>query len=74
MEKNDELRETERFVRIMNKFFDCLNVRCTTEYIKERNPDRKPYHDESDERLRVSLIYCFNFRILDYFWFVVVTR
>ena len=23
-------------------------------------------YDESDERLRVSLIYCFNFRILDY--------
>ena len=36
MEKNDELRETERFVTIMNKFFDYLNVRCTT---KTRNPD-----------------------------------
>ena len=28
----DEVEETARFCEIFNKFFDCLNVRCTEEY------------------------------------------
>lgn len=55
MENNDDLKETIRFVRYMNKIFDCLNVRCTTEHVRERNPDRKPYYDVNDDRLKVEL-------------------
>ena len=46
--------ETERFVRTFDKFFDCLNVRSTDEYIKKRKPNLRPYTDVTDERLTVS--------------------
>lgn len=46
--------ETQKFVRIMDKFFDCLNVRNLTEYIRKRKPNLKPYTDASDPRLKVS--------------------
>ena len=40
-------------MRYMNTFFDCMNVRCATEHIRERNPDGKPYYDENDENSRL---------------------
>ena len=49
-------KETERFVRNMDKFFDCLNVRCPDEYRRRRKPNLAPYTEESDERLVVCLI------------------
>ena len=49
-------KETERFVRTFDKFFDCLNVRCCGEYCKRRKPNLAPYRQESDERLVVSLM------------------
>ena len=50
--------ETERFVRTFDKFFDCLNVRSTDEYVKQRKPNLRPYTDITDERLTVS-VSCF---------------
>ena len=35
---------------MMDKFFDCLNVRNTTECTTKRKPDLKPYFDVDDER------------------------
>jgi len=32
-------RETERFVRQLDKFFDCLNVRNLEEHRKRRKPN-----------------------------------
>lgn len=47
--------ETQRFVSLFDKFFDCLNVRSTNEWISKRKPNLKPYTSPSDERLEVSL-------------------
>ena len=48
--------ETERFVQTFDKFFDCLNVRSTDEYINKRKPNLRPYTDVTDERLTVGVI------------------
>ena len=45
--------ETQRFVRMFNRFFDLLNVRSLSESIRHRKPDVWPYRDLSDERLKV---------------------
>lgn len=55
LENDDNLRETERFVRLFNKFFDIMNIRCITEYVRTRNPDKKPFYDENDDRLKVCM-------------------
>lgn len=53
LEKNygDEVDETVKFIRHMDRFFDCLNVRNTKEHIQQRNPAAKPYTSVDDERL-----------------------
>lgn len=50
-----QTRETQRFVRIFDKFFDCLNGRNLDEYRKRRKPNLRPYYSETDERLSVRL-------------------
>ena len=53
----DEMtRETEIFVRNFDRFFDCLNVRSTDEWIRRRKPDLKPYSSPNDDRLKVIFI------------------
>jgi len=47
----DGVSETVKFIRHMNNFFDCLNVRSIFEGQRTRNDNLKPYHDENDERL-----------------------
>lgn len=47
-----EVTETVKFIRHMNRFFDCLNVRNLQENVRKRNPDLKEYRDINDERLR----------------------
>ena len=49
----DDTSETERFVQLFDKFFDCLNVRSTDEYIRQRKPNLRPYTEITDERLTV---------------------
>ena len=49
-----QTRETQRFVRMFDKSFDCLNGRNVDEHRKQRKPDLKPYYSEDDERLSVS--------------------
>lgn len=46
--------ETERFIRIFDKFFDCMNVRSFTECFEKRKPDRRPYRSVDDPRFDVS--------------------
>ena len=45
--------ETQRFVRMFNRFFNLLNVRSLSESIRRRKPDTRPYRDPNDERLKV---------------------
>ena len=54
-EKKPHLKETERFVRVFDMFFDLMNTRCITEAIKKRKPNFAPYTNdpESERRLQV---------------------
>ena len=61
---NSASSETQKFVHLMDKFFDCLNVRNLTEYIKKRKPNLEPYTDASDPRFKVSFHYCFHKAII----------
>ncbi len=58
-EKNSETSETERFVRIFDKFFDLMNVRSLKEGTHKRKPNLNPYRNDkqSEERLSVSYNY-----------------
>ena len=37
---------------MMNGFFDCANVRSTTEYLRKQNDFLAPYRGTSDERFK----------------------
>ncbi len=51
-----ETEETENFIRIFDKFFDCLNSRSFSEWKTSRKPDLKPYTSPNDPRLEVIII------------------
>ena len=53
----EETKETEKFVPMFDKFFDCLNVRCISACVHRRKPDLRPYRSPDDERLKVLLNY-----------------
>jgi hypothetical protein len=38
-------------VRLFDRFFDCFNVRCVSESIREKKPDHR---DPTDSRLEVA--------------------
>ena len=42
--------ETARFCEMINRFFDCLNVRSTSEHTRKRNYFLAPYSSADDER------------------------
>lgn len=46
--------ETENFIRIFDRFFDCLNVRALSEWKSKAKPDLKPYTSADDSRLKVN--------------------
>ena len=44
-----------------------MNIRGAAEYIRTNNPNKKPYYDAEDERLKVILILCDNsMQLIDY--------
>ena len=45
-----DAEETAKFCEMINKFFDCLNVRSTTEHSRKRNPSLAPYTAVDDQR------------------------
>ena len=47
----DEASETIKLCEMVNKFFDCMNVRSVTEHRHKNNANVKPYTDVNDERL-----------------------
>ena len=47
-------KETERFVRFFDRFFDMLNTRSMEESIYKRKPDLAPYRTSEDTRLKVT--------------------
>lgn len=48
---DEEVLGTAKFCQMMNGFFDCTNVRSTTEYVQKRNELIKPYSSCDDPRL-----------------------
>ena len=48
-----EKEETDKFILLMNRFFDCLNVRALQEGDHKRNPDLMPYRTVTDSRFKV---------------------
>ena len=50
---NASTMETEKFTLIFDRFFDCLNVRCLSEWKVKLKPDLKPYTSVDDPRLEV---------------------
>ena len=45
-----EASETAKFCKMMNNFFDCMNVRSTSEHERKRNPMLAPYQHTDDSR------------------------
>ena len=58
--KSDDTSETEKFIRMMDKHFDCLNVRAISEGIRKLKPNLTPCRSSDDERLKVSMHKSFN--------------
>ena len=56
MEEDEALRETERFIRAFDKFFDLMNVRNATECIYNRKPNLRPYRKSTNPRLLVRTL------------------
>lgn len=50
---DDETTETRVFIRHIDNFFDCLNVRSHLEGVKKRKPWREAYTHSWDERFKV---------------------
>ena len=48
-----DTEETEKFIRHMDTFFDCLNVRSLREGDRRRKPNLQPYRETTDERFKV---------------------
>ena len=51
-------RETRRFIRMIDKFFDCLNVRGSKVGERKNKENLVPYASPSDERLKVYSTSC----------------
>ncbi len=52
-----ETAGTEQFVRLVDAFFDCLNVRSPKEYMHKRKPNLEPYTKVADIRFEVQICY-----------------
>ena len=50
MKGSDDILGTAKFCEMLDKFFDCLNVRSTTEHIRKRKEFLAPYTSTGDER------------------------
>lgn len=55
-----ETKEVEKFVDMLNKFFDCLNVSNFTAGMHSRNPFKSPYRKKTDfsECMSECALYC----------------
>ena len=49
----DETTETRVFIRMVDQFFDCMNVRSKLEGKLRRKDQRLPYTSSNDHRFKV---------------------
>ena len=47
-------QQTRLFIRMIDQFFDCLNVKSKLMGERQRKDFRKPYFTPTDERFEVS--------------------
>ena len=50
-----ETAGTEQFVRLLDAFFDILNVRSPEEYMHKRKTNLAPYTNDADVRFKVQI-------------------
>ena len=50
-----EVTETVRFVSMMDRFFDCLNINNFTSGKTKRKPFQDPFRSDKDFRLKVRV-------------------
>ena len=53
---NDGTRETRLFIRMVDRFFDYLNVKGPKQHLLKRKDNIAPYTKPTDERFRVLLV------------------
>ena len=51
----EQTRETRLFIRMIDKFFDALNVKNPVESQYKRKVNRAPFKSPKDERFKVSV-------------------
>ena len=52
---NENMKETRLFIRMMNNFFDYLNVRSPLAYQLKRKDSIAPYRKVTDEYFKVGI-------------------
>lgn len=52
-DNHDSTVETRKFIRLIDNFFDCMNVKCKLEAVKKRKPYREAYKHPKDWRFKV---------------------
>jgi len=60
-QRGTEMEATAKFVKIVDRFFDCLNVGNYTDGKFSRNPFKQPYRGANDFRLKV----CYSMHIFN---------
>ena len=51
---NEEVKETATFIQLMDKFFDCMNVKNFSQGSHKRKQFQMSYKSGADSRLTVS--------------------
>ncbi len=51
---DDRTRETRLFIRMIDRFFDAVNVKNPLEGRHKRKDSRAPYYSAIDERFKVN--------------------
>lgn len=52
----EKTRETRLFIRMMDTFFDAMNVKNPLEGKHKRKDGRAPYYSAKDERFKVNAL------------------
>ena len=60
----ESTQETRVFIRMIDRFFDCLNVSTPMTGQLKRKENLAPYRSGKDERFKVSILYLMKFIVL----------
>ena len=52
---NEGTQQTRLFIRMIDRFFDCLNVKSTQQHKWKRKESRAPFRSARDEQFKVLL-------------------